>query len=112
MAAKKSYRVSNWSSYNRSLIERGSLTIWFNEAAIKKWNAIDKTGKRGRPGTYSDIAIETALSLRGHFQVAAAGDSGIGRFHDYVDESAFEKPGLQYALPSPTEPGGSTATHS
>jgi len=63
MVAKKSYRVSNWSSYNRSLIERGSLTFWFSEEAIEKWNAVEKTGKRGSPNTYSDLAIETALSL-------------------------------------------------
>lgn len=77
MAAKKSYRVSNWSSYNRSLIERGSLTIWFNETAIEKWNAIDKTGKRGRPGTYSDIAIETALSLRAIFKLPLRATQGL-----------------------------------
>lgn len=111
MAAKKSYRVSNWSSYNRSLIERGSLTIWFNEAAIKKWNAIDKTGKRGRPGTYSDIAIETALSLRAIFKLPLRATQGLVGSMITLMNLPLKNPDYS-TLPSPTEPGGSTATHS
>lgn len=37
MSKKISYRVRNWREYNRSLINRGNLTIWFSEDAIKSW---------------------------------------------------------------------------
>ena len=31
------YRVTNWPSYDRSLAQRGSLTVWFSPEAIKTW---------------------------------------------------------------------------
>lgn len=30
--AKKRYRIRNWSEYNRALIQRGSITLWFDQA--------------------------------------------------------------------------------
>ena len=62
MDNKLTYRIRNWSEYNRALIQRGSLTIWFEEAA-PKWHE-KKSSKRGRPKTYSDDAILCALILR------------------------------------------------
>ena len=48
MEKKIAYRVQNWKDYNRSLINRGNLTIWFSEDAIKSWYqtdlVIDSTG--------------------------------------------------------------------
>ena len=61
---KAKYRIRNWSQYNKSLIQRGSLTIWFSEDAIKKWTAAREVGKRGRPRLFSDDAILTALMIR------------------------------------------------
>lgn len=57
------YRVKNWTAYNAALVQRGDVTIWFSEDAIAHWNY---TGPRQRGGViiYSDLAIETALSLR------------------------------------------------
>ena len=31
------YKVTNWHEYNQALIERGNITIWFDEKAIKSW---------------------------------------------------------------------------
>ncbi len=36
---KAKYKVKNWGEYNKSLQNRGSLTIWFDDNAIKKWYA-------------------------------------------------------------------------
>ena len=33
---KTRYRVTNWPSYDRGLVERGSLTVWFSPEAITK----------------------------------------------------------------------------
>jgi hypothetical protein len=60
---KTKYRVSNWPDYDRSLVERGNLTVWLSPDAIARWNA-KPSGRRGGQRKYSDLAIETALTLR------------------------------------------------
>ncbi len=62
---KTKYRVGNWPSYDASLVQRGNIIIWMSPEAIKNWNAMPK-GRRRRGGQpkYSDLAIETALTLR------------------------------------------------
>ena len=56
---KTAYRVKNWREYDKSLRDRGDITLWISQDAIDAWTP-PQTGKRG----YSDAAIETALSLR------------------------------------------------
>ena len=41
---EKPHKISNWSEYDKSLKQRGSLTIWISEGAIKSWNS-KKSGK-------------------------------------------------------------------
>ena len=60
---KTKYRVGNWSEYDQSLVQRGSLTLWLSSDAIACWNA-KPTGLRGGQRKYSDLAIETALTVR------------------------------------------------
>ena len=57
------YRVTNWPSYDRGLVGRGSLTVWFSPEAINAWTP-KKTGRRGGQHRYSDVAVQTALHLR------------------------------------------------
>ena len=55
MPKKIAYRVRSWKDYNRSLINRGNLTIWFSEDAIASWyQKPQKIKKRGRSCIYSD----------------------------------------------------------
>jgi len=60
---KARYNVTNWPEYNKALRQRGDITIWFTEEALAAWHPA-KTGARGRPQEYSDLAIETALFIR------------------------------------------------
>jgi len=60
---KTSYRVKNWSEYEQSLRNRGDITVWLSRDAIDAWTP-PKNGKRGGQPIYSDIAIETSLTLR------------------------------------------------
>ena len=60
---KTNYRVRNWAEYEEGLRQRGDITIWFDEDAIKAWNAVPN-GKPGGQSKYSDLAIVTALTLR------------------------------------------------
>lgn len=55
------YRTLNWSSYNASLRERGSLTVWFDPGMA--WHAAP-SGKRGRQQTFSDAAIQACLTIK------------------------------------------------
>ncbi len=59
---KARYKIENWAEYNTALRRRGSLTVWVTPEAIAAW-APATTGRRGRPRSYSDIAIETGLML-------------------------------------------------
>lgn len=73
---KVAYRVRNWKQYNQALINRGNLTVWINEEIIESWyvnSASDKARGRGRPRRYSDLCIQTALTLRSlfHFPLRA-----------------------------------------
>ncbi len=60
---KTKYRVKNWASYDRALVERGDITIWLTPEAIADWEPA-RSGKRGGQWKYSEVAIETALTLR------------------------------------------------
>ena len=65
---KARYKVTNWPEYNKALRQRGDITIWFTEEALAVWHPA-KTGARGRPREYSDLAIETALFIRQVFHL-------------------------------------------
>ena len=60
---KIKYRVKNWASYDRALVERGDITLWLSPEAIADWEPA-RSGKRGGQWKYSEVAIETALTLR------------------------------------------------
>ncbi|MFT5081074.1 MAG: hypothetical protein ACI84E_001732, partial [Planctomycetota bacterium] len=60
---KTKYRVTNWAEYDQALVKRGDITLWISENAIDVWTPA-QSGKRGAPRKYSDLAIETALTLR------------------------------------------------
>ena len=60
---KTKYRIRNWASYERALIGRGNITLWLSRAAIAAWKP-EGPRTRGAPPKYSDLAIETALTLR------------------------------------------------
>ena len=56
-------RVRDWASYERALIGRGNITIWLSRPAITAWKP-EGPRTRGAPPKYSDLAIDTALTLR------------------------------------------------
>jgi hypothetical protein len=60
---KTKYRITNWKEYNRSLINRGSLTLWISSDVEESWYA-GKTGQPGSPKKYSDQSIETILTIQ------------------------------------------------
>ncbi|OQK20868.1 IS5 family transposase, partial [Vibrio parahaemolyticus] len=65
---KPRYKTTNWKQYNKALINRGSLTFWIDEEAIRQWKQ-SKQDKRGRPLQFSDLAITTALMVKRVFSM-------------------------------------------
>ena len=59
---KTKYHVGNWPAYDRALVQRGDITVWLAPDAIATWEAVG-VGTRGGQLQYSDLAIETALTL-------------------------------------------------
>ena len=91
---KTKYRVANWPSYDRVLIGRGDVALWVSPEAIASW-APAGVGTRGGQRQYSDVAIETALTLRLLFHLPLRQTEGF--LH-----SLFGMMGLELAAPDHT----------
>src|SRR5687767_1033114 len=72
--APPTYRTTNWRAYNAALKRRGSLVIWFDPET--EWLAVPK-GRRGRPATFSDAAIQTCLTLKALFGLPLRQATGL-----------------------------------
>ena len=59
-------KIRNWSKYNKSLKNRGNISIFISETLIKDGCLIMpiKTSKPGRPLEYTDELIEFVLTIR------------------------------------------------
>ena len=73
---RQKFRVTNWRDYEAALRNRGSLTIWFTAEAIAYWRAQPRATPGGQRH-YSDLAIETALTLRAVFGLALRQTEGL-----------------------------------
>ena len=75
---KTKYRVGNWRAYERALVQRGDVTLWLSADATDAW----RPAPSGRPGgqpRFSDLAIETALTLRLVFRLPLRQTEGFLR---------------------------------
>ena len=68
--------MTNSATYDAALRQRGSLTVWFTDAAIAAWKAEPRTTRGGQP-RYSALAIATALTLRAVFRLALRQTEGL-----------------------------------
>lgn len=74
---KPQYRTRNWKHYNKALIGRGSLTIWFDEQARHQWLNLSQPDRRGRPCKYAEAAILCCLTLREVFHLPLRQTQGL-----------------------------------
>lgn len=74
---KRSYRVRNWKEYNTALVQRGNLTLWFDDGAIALWQSQERTGQRGAPQTYSETAILCGLTLAAVYRLPLRAAQGM-----------------------------------
>ena len=75
---KTRYHVRNWPEYERSLVRRGDVTLWLSSEAIEAWRPVP-SGRRGAQRRFSDLAIETALTLRLVFRLPLRQTEGFVR---------------------------------
>jgi hypothetical protein len=73
---RQRHRVTNWAAYEAALRQRGSLTVWFTDEAIRAWRAEPRTTPGGQPW-YSALAILTALTLRAVFRLGLRQTEGL-----------------------------------
>jgi hypothetical protein len=60
---KKKYAVRNWSEYNKALIDRGRTMFHISVEALDAW-VHPHTGTVGHPTVFTDLAIETCLTIQ------------------------------------------------
>ena len=75
-------KIKNWSEYNKSLKNRGNLSIFISESLIKDGRLVmpPKTGKVGRPTEYADELIEFVLTIRELFRLPLRQATGFIEF--------------------------------
>lgn len=74
---KASSKIMNWSAYNKALVNRGSITFWLDDKAMEAWYCKERHGGKGRSYTFSDVAIETALVVKGVFRLSLRATEGF-----------------------------------
>ena len=74
--ARQKHKVTNSATYDASLRQRGSLTVWFTDEPIQSWKAEPRT-TRGGQRWYSPLAILTGLTLRAVFRLALRQTEGL-----------------------------------
>jgi hypothetical protein len=70
-------KIINWAEYNQALVNRGNFTFWISDDVLAQWRHENNNFKVGRPFTYSDLAIETLLTLRELFRLTYRGTEGF-----------------------------------
>ena len=77
---KARYRIRNWTGYNKSLVQRGSITLWLDDEVLKNWHP-KPAEKRHRGGQvrYSDEAITCLLLLKAVYRLPYRQTVGLGQ---------------------------------
>ena len=110
---KTKYHVGNWPAYDRALVQRGDITVWLAPDAIATWEAVG-VGNRGGQLQYSDLAIETALTLRLIFHLPLRQTEGfltsifgmLGLDLSAPDHTTLSRRGQHLDLPLRRAPAG------
>jgi hypothetical protein len=76
---KRKHRLRNWGQYNKALVRRGSLTVWVSEDVLQAWHNPARTGKRGKPATYTDTAILCVATLAEVYRLPLRAAEGLTR---------------------------------
>jgi hypothetical protein len=75
---KSSYRVKNWSAYDKALVQRGSITFWMSDDFEKTWSHTGEP-QRGSQFDYSAEAIRIMLTVKEVFHLSNRATEGFVR---------------------------------
>lgn len=111
---KRLYRVKNWSEYEKSLVQRGSIMFWLADDFEQAWRYAGEK-QRGSQFDYSDKAIEIMLTLKEVFHLTNRGVEGLvrslfgimGLFLRVPDHSTLSKRGATLKVNLPKKGRGS-----
>jgi len=95
LQSKEHYKLSNWSGYNESLKQRGSLNIWFDDTVKENW-LYNGQQKPGGAVVYSETAITFCLTIRSIFRLPYRQTEGMVK-------SLMQLSGLYLPVPSYTQ---------
>jgi len=74
---KHAYKIGNWKAYNQSLVNRGNITFWIDQATPNSWFHSNESSRKGRPFIYSDTAIEICFVFRELFKLPLRQTTGL-----------------------------------
>ena len=74
---KARYGIRNWRQYNQALVQRGSLTLWVDEAALVGWQHQETSGHRGASRNYGDSAVVCGLTLQAVYHLPLRATVGL-----------------------------------
>src|SRR5438094_857256 len=77
-APKATYRIRNRKRDNDALVNRGSLTLWAEQATLQAWSYQGPTQQGGQFG-YSDLAIECLPTLEAVYHLTLRATEGSAR---------------------------------
>lgn len=60
---KDTYKLKNWSSYNKSLCQRGQITLWIEDSVLREWRDIDPSKKVVGEQLYPNSVVQCCLIL-------------------------------------------------
>ena len=91
-----SYRLRNWSEYERALRARGSVCLWLTSEVLERWRAGPPARpRRGHPRVYGDEAITALLAVGALYGLGLRETEGFAR-------SLFGVLGLALPVPDHT----------
>ena len=109
---KRQYRIRNWPEYNAALVQRGSLTLWVDEAAVAEWHNHEHSGKRGKPRLYSELAITCMATLQVVFRLPLRSTQGLLRSVVQLLGVELEVPDYTTLVPAAPDAAGEPANSS
>ena len=85
--AKARYRIRNWTEYNRSLVARGDVMLWFDEGVVNAWywSGTPKPNDATRNADLGAAAVKTSPSS-GRF-AAGAPSCNSAAYHRYLSKN-------------------------
>jgi len=93
--ARSTYKIRNWAKYDKALVNRGDITFWFSDEILEQWKHENLEQRQGHPFVFSDLAIETLLTIRALFRLPYRHTEGFARW-------AFKVMNLDLTIPGYT----------